>query len=148
MGSPLGRADPAYEAHSQPIVTWAMATWEKWMPPNLMKDMVVSASRDLALAKRIWAGVKGPASALIASAARIGWRVLNSTMMITDEDKLLDMQLDPPKVIEQQVHEAVRRWRLKRIARRKPQIAGENGSCDVALEPVWKLLRSKRQDSD
>ena len=29
-GGPRGRADPAFEAHTQPIVTWAEAVWHRW----------------------------------------------------------------------------------------------------------------------
>ena len=60
--SQKGRADPAFEAHLQPIGSWARAVWHKWMPHSAMQQMIVSANAKLTAAKSIWQHVRGPAT--------------------------------------------------------------------------------------
>ena len=63
-----------------------------------------------------WQLVVGPAGAVIASLARLGWRALPNHALYTDTHKLLDMLLDPPAVIKHEVKQAVRRWQHKQLA--------------------------------
>ena len=42
-GSGRGRVDLAFEAHSQPIVFWAMAVWHDCMPRATLGKMVARA---------------------------------------------------------------------------------------------------------
>ena len=62
-GSRHGRVDPAYEAHCQPIVFWAMAVWHEWMPRAALSKMISVARARIANAKNHWAKVHGPAAA-------------------------------------------------------------------------------------
>ena len=39
-GGRLGRVDPAYEAHCQPIVSWAMAVWHEWLPRAALSKLI------------------------------------------------------------------------------------------------------------
>ena len=50
-GSGRGRVDPAFEAHSQPIVFWAMAVWHDWLPRAMLGKMIAVARARLARAK-------------------------------------------------------------------------------------------------
>ena len=50
-GSKQGRVDPAYEAHCQPIVFWAMAVWHEWMPRAALSKLISVARAKMATAK-------------------------------------------------------------------------------------------------
>ena len=102
-----GRADPAFDAHKVPIATWALAIWESWLPRGILERMTKDAINTLRAAKNVWAKVKGPAAAMVATAARIGWQTLNATTLITDLGEIVDMTMDPPKAVALQVFEAV-----------------------------------------
>lgn len=67
-GSENGRADPAFEAHEQPLKQWAQAVWEEWLPHTALNRMAAQARRKLASAKRIWAACAGPGTGLVATA--------------------------------------------------------------------------------
>ena len=74
-----GKADPAFAAHEAPIVKWAEAVWEGWLPRAALSKLVDVAVIDLANRRSPWGMVKGPASAFVASAWRLGWVVHSST---------------------------------------------------------------------
>ena len=82
----------------------------------------------------------------MATAARIGWQVVNATKVITDMGHMLDIRLDPPNVVAEQVFRAVERWRWKRIERKHSRLAVNVSGREAVIAPMWKLLRSKRQD--
>ena len=73
----------------------------------MLGQMMTSAIPPLRNAKCVWAMVKGPAAAVVATAARIGWQVLNATQILTDVGHMLDLRLDPPKVVDEHVFKAV-----------------------------------------
>ena len=74
-GGPSGRADPTFDAHDLPIGQWAEAVWLKWLPQRSLLMLVASAKVRLVGAARVWAKVFGPAAAMVATCARIGWTV-------------------------------------------------------------------------
>ena len=141
-----GRADPAFDAHKVPIATWALAVWEGWLPTAMIEQLANTAITTLGKAKNVWAKVKGPAAALVATAARIGWQTVNATTLITDRGDVLDLRLDPPKVVAQQVFDAVKRWRWQRIEKKHRRLAEGGTGRGAMMTPVWKLLRSKLQN--
>ena len=53
-GSARGRADPAFEAHLQPIGQWAEAAWHQWLPQRAMQKLVASAAQLLDRVKTPW----------------------------------------------------------------------------------------------
>ena len=63
-GSKRGRVDPAFEAHSQPIVFWATAVWHEWMARTALSKLISVARAKIAGAKNQWSEVHGPAAAL------------------------------------------------------------------------------------
>ena len=91
-----GRADPAFDAHKVPIATWALALWEAWLPTNVLEQRMDAAITTLNNAKTTRSEVKGPAAAMVATAAGIGWQTIISTTLITDLGDVLDLHLDPP----------------------------------------------------
>ena len=78
-------ADPAFDAHLMPIGDWATAVWESWMTERAMERLVAKAKQTLREAKNVWAKVKGPAAAMVASCQRLGWTVVSSTELRTDQ---------------------------------------------------------------
>ena len=119
-----GTLDPAFDAHGLPIRMWAMALWEEWVPPQQMDEALRHASR-FALTgdgSAIWSRVAGPAAAVAASASRIGWTFHSGHLLCTDQNYMFNLFLDPPQVILQEVHRAVRRWRLARIGHMFPAL--------------------------
>ena len=47
--------------------------------------------------------------------ARLEWGMKGATTILTDVDRTLGLQTEPPAVVKKEVAEAVRRWRWKRI---------------------------------
>ena len=72
-GSEHGRADPAFEAHEQPLRQWAHAIWETWLPHTALNRLATQARRKLASAKRVWAKCTGPGTGMVATATRLRW---------------------------------------------------------------------------
>ena len=57
-GSMRGRADPAFEAHCQPIVFWAMSVWYEWLPWASLGRLIADARARLARAKKPWSAAR------------------------------------------------------------------------------------------
>ncbi len=132
--------DPAYAAHALPLCRWAEAAWSTWVPLKLMHRSMALATAKVAKARRPWGAVNGTASAAVATAARIGWTFEDAVTLHTDRGTILDLRLDPPIVVKQEVLEAVRRWRWRRIADKHPQLAAGSPDGERALDHVRKLL--------
>ena len=116
-----GTMDPAFDAHVQPLQTWAMSWWEHWQSPDSMEAAIDDArERVIVDGQERWAKVIGPADATVAFAHRIGWRFIDGHTISCDDGSVLDCMLDPPIVIADAVKRAVRRWRLRRIADANP----------------------------
>lgn len=112
-----GTLDPAFDVHGLPIRMWALALWEEWVPCQQMDDALQHAMCHAVMSDGSpqWSRVAGPAAAVVASASRIKWRFLSGHRLCTDLGHTLDLLLDPPKAVLQEVHQAVRRWRLAQI---------------------------------
>ncbi len=139
-GSRGGTADPAFQAHLQPIVAWARAVWESWMPRAELLHTAAWAIRRLATAKRPWAVVGGPAAATVASMARLGWRFRDGLTMITQTGVELLLTRDPPAMVAALVKEAFWRWRWARLERNVPQLRPPLGA--PSLGPCWRPIAS------
>ncbi len=109
------RLDPAYTAHAMPLVRWAEAVWCRWQKPSVLRAAVAKAAAKLARAGCEWMCVTGPSSAVVATAARIGWATDGLTFT-TDLGITLDLLVDPPCVVRKEVDAAVQRWRYARLA--------------------------------
>ena len=102
-GKASGRADPAFDAHAMPIGQWAMAVWESWEHVCNLNRMIDHAKAKLDKAVNKWAVVRGPAATLVQTCARIGWKVVSATQLVTDTGEELALQLDPPYCRNEQV---------------------------------------------
>ena len=77
---------------------------------------------------------------------RIGWTIDSATSLVTDVGTPLNLLLDPPKVVIQQVFEAVQRWRWKRVEVNLPQLARNGSGRGPFMEPIWQLLKPTAVD--
>ena len=134
------RADPAFAAHEGPIVAWARAMWECWLPQKMMHCMVRRARVALVKARRPWSSVKGPGAAAVATAARIGWTVIDAATAYTDAGREVCFLRDSPAMVALLVQDSVRRWRWNRVC---GSMAGEVQK-EVVWQPVAQLLKSGR----
>ena len=100
----------------------------------------------LITAKNKWAICYGPGAALIMTCQRIGWAVDSATRLVTDGGAILNLLLDPPKVVIQQVFEAVQRWRWKRVEINLRQLARNGSGRGPFMEPIWQLLKPSFSD--
>ena len=98
-GSKRGRVDPAFEAHSQPIVFWATAVWHEWMARTTLSKLISVARAKIAGAKNQWSKVHGPAAAYVATANRLGWCVQGPLSVVTDDGTCLDYCVDSPAFV-------------------------------------------------
>ena len=141
-------ADPAFDAHLMPIGDWATAVWEGWMPERAMERLVARAKQRHKNAKNVWAKVKGPAAAMVASCRRLGWTVVNSTELRTDQGEPLDLLLDSPAAVKLEVARAVKRWRWRNIEAKMPQLKKGGSGVGALMEPIAKLLKSKANNEE
>ena len=117
-----GVADPAFDAHTKPIVMWAKAIWEKWFDYRLADRYLSEVRADLLLATVPWARAFGPAAAFVLSVGRLGWTIHNALAVTTDDGRLLHLDLDPPIVVKHEVIACV-----------------SSGEWDALLRP-WRSL--------
>ena len=135
-----GRADPAFDAHILPIVSWAKAVWHTWMPHRALEQMVVAANATLGKATSVWQHVRGPAAATVASAWRLGWQVHAHDSITTDLGRQLNLTLDPPVVVQKEVARAVRRWRDASVFRRHRHLGDPAKAHGLFMRPLWSAL--------
>ena len=84
----------------------------------------------------------------MASCNRLLWQPVDESTVITDQGRTIDFQLDPPKAVEMEVDEAVRRWRWRRIVKHHGELGADVAGRGAFMEPIWQLLRSKQNDSE
>ena len=118
------------------------------MPERAMERLVAKAKQKLRKAKNVWAKVKGPAAAMVASCQRLGWTSVSSTMLRTDQGELLDLLLDSPAAVKLEVARAVKRWRWRNIEDKMPQLEKVGSGAGAMMEPITKLLKSKANDEE
>ena len=87
-------------------------------------------------ARNVWAQVKGPATAVVATAARISWTFTDAGSVMTDLGVVINLRVDPPRVVAEMVYEAVKRWRWKRIELKLPQLAAAGTGRRANLAPI------------
>lgn len=132
-----GKLDPAFHAHDWPFKSWALAVWENWFSIEALQIALVQAKAKIACAEGpAWAVVAGPVTALLATAARIGWTVLSATLAQDDLNQQWNFAADSRAAISTAVAQSVRRWRLKRILKLVPTAAPDSSDC---LAPCGSL---------
>ena len=135
-----GALDPAVVVHVEPIKQWATAFWDGPLEGAFLEEVLDAAARKLrSAAGSPWPLVAGPATAVIATAQRLGWEVRPGAQLRSDDGETWDMRVDPPAAIAVAVGRAVRRWRLRRIVADLPALAPPE--VDPAMAPTRKMDR-------
>ena len=147
-GSPSGKGDPAFAAHADPIASWAESIWCRWLPVLMLKGIIAAAVNKLQLAKNTWACVRGPGAAFVASAKRLGWRVISALHVVDDRGNSIRFDRDSPAFVRSLVEQSVRRWRWRRVERKHPTLAQGDGGYGAHVLPLYKLVNFKRASSE
>lgn len=122
-----------------------MNMWNGWIEADTL-EMAVRDEKVRVINQGVqWQRVCGPVAALVATTARLEWTVQSATVLITDEDKQFQMDVDPPAVIRHEVCEAVKRWRCARVARAFPQLARSGTPTKGEINPIYVALNSRIQ---
>ena len=141
-GSYAGKADPAFQAHIEPLWFWAVAVWERWLNVRGLSRTVLEAKDRLKQSKSPWASTAGPAAAMILTAERLQWSVSDGLELTTDSGEVINLLIDSPERVKKLVGEAVWRWRWRRIQRSHPTWStadvAHNGA---AMGPIFRLLK-------
>ena len=135
-GSATGRVDPAYEGHAEPMGHWAQAVWNSWLPVRQLRQLVANAKEGLAKAAQPWRVVYGPAAAFVCTATRLHWTVNDAMNIVTDEGRILRLDVDPPVVVVREVHEAVRRWRWRAVDSKHSSLSSAGAGRGAVMEPI------------
>ena len=115
LGGGRASVDPAVWAHEGPIGAWAEAVWRNLLDRGCLQTLVARAKVRICRAKRMWAVVRGPAAAMVATAARLGWEVKNAFQLCDDTGITISLLEDSPAAVRMHVRQAVTRWRMHRI---------------------------------
>ena len=134
--------DPAFAAHTEVVGHWALAVWERWLPIEALHKSVVKARMELAKAKRHWSVVRGPASALVATLARVGWTLVDAVTAYTDLQEEVSFLRDSPAMVKMLMNQAVRRWRW-RVAGLEVRVGDGRGEGPL-WQPVAELIAAGR----
>ena len=113
---------PAVAAHVEPIVAWATAVWEQWLPRRALLTLAADARKRLVAAAVIWSAVRGPGAAFVATATRLGWVIHDALAATTDIGEMVMLNRDPPRRIRELVIQSVQRWRCRAMEARLPQL--------------------------
>eukprot|EP00959_Pyramimonas_sp_CCMP1952_P267939 5601988-Pyramimonas_sp.AAC.1 len=70
--SDVDKVDPAYKLCKGPLMALASAVWDSWMPLPILRSGVKEAWGRLSQHTSPWQSIRGPFSACVASALRLG----------------------------------------------------------------------------
>ena len=115
LDSSKAQADPAFAAHVEVIGAFAEAVWRGLMDLGTLQFLVAHAKERLCRAKRQWSVVRGPVAAFVATANRIGWKVMGATQVIDENGVSVSFIDDSPDAIRLRVKAAVERWRMENV---------------------------------
>ena len=77
-----------------------MAVWQAWFSIDALQLALTQSKTKIASAKgSVWSVVAGPATALIATAERIGWKILPATIAQDDLQHQWNFAADSPAAI-------------------------------------------------
>ncbi len=134
--------DPAFIAHRGPITNWADEIWRGLVPRAVMERLLAKAKMKLAKARRPWGVARGPVTGFLLTAARINWTIHSATNITCDDGTELDLLVDPPAVVSEKVHEAVRRWQMRNVIDYFPTLRGASSIC---IKPLRDLIHGARK---
>jgi hypothetical protein len=145
-GESMGAADPAFDAHVGVIHMWSLAVWEAWAPRKLLDTLVKGTIMRLNEARNVWAVVRGPAEAFVATVQRLGWTVGSATLLTDDKGRTIDLGKGSPAYVKGLVVYAVQRWRWSRIEKKLHWLATGHRGVGAWWLPISRALRQTNSD--
>jgi len=103
------KLDPSFLAHELPVLHYAKACYEQWLPANTINTTCSQVQEALEAAEFKCNAAKGPIAATILTLKRIGWSLEDGHTMVTDTGATLNLTVDSPAFVVDQVTQAVRR---------------------------------------
>ena len=88
-GSPI---EPSYDANRAPIVQWAKLLHQKVYELSGLRRTILFYQRKLKGVRRPWTAISGPIPALLATLARIKWRIIGAHLAVTHTGEKLDLR--------------------------------------------------------
>ena len=116
--------DPAYRAHMEPVQFLCQALWDDWVPRSCILRTLSGAAMRIEQLTNPWAGIKGPASAVVATIRRLGWEIARHkpTQWRTHVGDI-DIDVLPPRAVCNIVKDAVELWLWRREVANHPELA-------------------------
>ena len=149
-----GTLDPTFAADALPLLHWATAVWEDWVPGAAMDSAYGQAKLKMTKGKTSWNKVAGPAAALWVTLVRAGWKWNSTTTFTDDEGEEWDARLDPPGTLAAAMNRTTRRRRFLQITSMhqgmlpaRPDVGvGVHGRSDIIVDfanTLAPLIRGK-----
>ena len=149
--SPVMDYDPAYSSNVDPIARWARRAWaaDAAMRSRIQRVWMVGTSRLRAPLLRsdqsaLWKAVGGPSTALIATLARLGWRMHSAYVWTTHLGRRLDLLTLAPKAVAELARSATHDWLYRLVATTQPALALLRGGADVTATRKLTTGRTSR----
>lgn len=118
----LHKADPLKGFTEAPVLKWASAVFDGDVPREVLERAWRAASVRAVGLRSLWRGVRGPASGLLATLARIGWSWPEATVLRTRCGRLLRLTELPPKAVAKLAGRAAEETVLRAWAEERPQL--------------------------
>ena len=82
-----------------PLLAWSRTVWDAFVPMQQLHQAWRYAARTVALATQPFSRVSGPAGAAVASAQRLGWKLVrnhDTGFVMMQDGQVVDMQVACP----------------------------------------------------
>ena len=123
-----------------PLLAWSRAVWDAFVPTQQLHLAWRYAVRTVALAAQPFSKVSGPAGAAVASAQRLGWKLVqhhDGGFVMMQDGQIADMQVICPFDFGKLAVE-----RLCRMDAEASQLGRRIGG-PPDMEPLRNMLRSR-----
>ena len=118
-----------------PVVAWATAWWESWIPHVCLKTIMRSALKERALS---WNSAAGPAAVTLLSMRRFGWSFCDESSFWDEKGNLLSLDDLGPREIKTLVSRKAQDWTWKIVAMHRTAYQGID--CTPLLAPIKRAL--------
>ena len=109
------KTDPTFAAHEMPITQYAKACFEAWLPKDILAKTHAKMDEEIQQSANKWGSVRGPIAATILTVQRLGWEFKSATELVTGDGDTLDLCVDSPAFVSQEVTKAARKLISKEI---------------------------------
>ena len=134
--------DPAYALTGDCIHYMACAFWDGWLPRRVLLRAWSSAF-DVVAEGCSWRRAVDPFLAFALSCRRLGWVSVKPGTVRTDLGRRVDLDNLCPKTVQALARHSTRRWLLRRMVARDPDLRGIGADAIPWIFPLQRLFNSK-----